>query len=511
MSRKTVPACCSRMLLLAAAGLSQAIAQSHPPPLGVYAHINVEVALKRKFGTKLPSPEKQHAYLQGLYASLLDHDDAVSGITLGVHWDRIEVSPPSCAHENNCLPPTETTDGYDWSWLDDVFIEAHTYKKSVQLILTPGVDSPTWLLNELLPSCNALFEPATGPPGQDCGQVNFSVFPESSHADGSIFPLPWSTTYENAWKQFLGNVQKQYGSKTEFASIAIAGPIGASTEMILPTTLNKSFQNPSEPADNAWSALIANSFPLSSTAYQHSDQVFIDWWEKAIANYEHTFSDITLILSPDSGDDLPEYGDNVLGDPGWLFDADCSEDTEYPMSCSAKTDVLSYFLARKTGNRKATDVGGMTAASQVTPGSTGIGVGGIKVLTSLKTESPRILGGAEFDYSVSETSTRQQEGCWKPNGKCPPLTTEEAAYYVLKVFFDETPFADYYGGTDGSTPIQWVDIDYIDILYAQTHPKPALPTTVPCAPSLQELLERASWDLFTIEGKKPPVPEPTCN
>jgi hypothetical protein len=511
MSQKDFPARFCWLLLLSVVSPSQAIAEPHPPPLGVYAHVDVTVALQRHFGKTNPKPAKEHEYLQGLYASLLDHDDAVSGITLGVHWDRIEISPPSCELREDCLPPTLNTDGYDWTWLDDAFLVANAAHKSVQLVLTPGVDSPSWLLNELLPSCNALFEPATGPPQQDCGQVNFSVFPESTHADGTIFPLPWSSTYEGAWRQFLANVHKRYGPNSALASIAIAGPIGASTEMILPTTLNKSYQNPNEPADDAWSALIENSFPHSTSAYQHSDQIFITWWEKTISGYEGIFSDLTLILSPDSGDDLPEYSDNVLGDPGWLFVEDCSEAKDYPMSCSAKTDVLAYFLASKTGNRKATQVGGMTAASAVTPGATGIGVGGIKVLTSLTTESPRILGGAEFDHSVSETSTRQEEGCWKPNGNCPPLTTEEAAYYVFKVFFDGTRYASYYGGADGSAPIQWVDLDYVDIQYAQDNPNPTLPTTVPCAPSLQELLNRASWNLFTIAGKKPPVAAPTCN
>jgi hypothetical protein len=107
----------------------------------------------------------------------------------------------------------------------------------------------------------------------------------------------------------------------------------------------------------------------------------------------------------------------------------------------------------------------------------------------------------------------QQQGCpqWpRDPPDCQALTVEEAAYNTLKVFFDGTKYAGYYGGTETKPEalMQWVELDYIDIRYAQTHPNPTLPTTVPCSPSLQELLNRASWDLFEMAGKTPPVPAP---
>jgi hypothetical protein len=135
-------------------------------------------------------------------------------------------------------------------------------------------------------------------------------------------------------------------------------------------------------------------------------------------------------------------------------------------------------------------------------------MGGIKLLTAGTADSAPILGGAEFDYAVSEANTIQREGCTTPG--CPPLTVEEAAYNVFNVFFDKTQFAGDYGGKSGKVPVpmQWVDLDYPDIVYAQKNPSPTLPTTVPCALSLQELIDEASWNLYMIAGQTPPVPAP---
>src|SRR5579859_7352998 len=74
-----VLACMSLASRVDAAGVRQ--------PLGVYAHINVNDAI----GTcpdKKPTAQL-HACLQGLYSNLLA-DPAISGITLGAHWDQTQ-------------------------------------------------------------------------------------------------------------------------------------------------------------------------------------------------------------------------------------------------------------------------------------------------------------------------------------------------------------------------------------------------------------------------------------
>ena len=52
-------------------------------------------------------------------------------------------------------------------------------------------------------------------------------------------------------------------------------------------------------------------------------------------------------------------------------------------------------------------------------------------------------------------------------------TPEEAAYNVMTVFFYGTPAAKFYGGTRGPAPMQYLELDYVDIQYAEMNPCPA--------------------------------------
>jgi hypothetical protein len=519
MSRTISAASVCMALLFAGASLSQADAQAiHQPPLGVYAHVNVDNAIKayRKY-RKSGGNEDEHTFLRHLYFGMLNNNPSVAGITFGIYWDRIQKSDPDCASLQNCKPGTDLN-GNDWIYLDDVFTEAKATGKQVQLILTPGVDSPSWLFDRLLPTCDTLFDTMDPSPAPNCGFVTFSKFPEMQHADGHRMPLPWSTIYQYWWQQFLIQVNAKYGDDKDFAAIAIAGPICASPEMILPTTLNGSRQSPGVKADHAWSTLIGNSFSLSSYEYQHSDQIFVAQWVTAIQTYEGIFKNVTLFLSPDSGDDFPEFNDKTIDNPSWLFTADCSKALAYPMSCDAKTQVLTYFLSTESGRQLATQVGGMTASSALTPedGDTGIGVGGVKVLTGLpQTSASRILGGAEFDWSVTTDvlATREGQGCTsteRMDKECKGISPELAAYNTLAVFFYGTEFEDDYGwpqDTAATGPMQWVDIDFEDIVWAQTNPATADNGT-PCNQSLQDLINGASWELFYMANQTPPGPPP---
>ena len=123
--------------------LSQAAGQAYRKPLGVYAHTDIEAAIQRKPCADATTTDDLHTCLRNLYSGLLE-DGAVSGITAGAHWDHIQMSDPLCIFANTCASATEG--GYDWSYLDDVFAEANAAHKAVQLIITPGVDSPPWLL-----------------------------------------------------------------------------------------------------------------------------------------------------------------------------------------------------------------------------------------------------------------------------------------------------------------------------------------------------------------------------
>ena len=464
-------------------------------PVGVYMHVDQGDAVGSYPG-KAPSLTALHAYLQNLYAGYLANG-AISGITFGAHWDKIQLASGTAASS------------FDWSYLDDVFTAASAAHKTVQLILTPGVDAPAWLMAQI-PSCDALFTKGSAP--ADCGSVTFTVFPEQQRADTNVIPLPWNTVYQQAWAGFLTSVNARYGSNPALVAVAIAGPICASDEMILPTTLNTTAAQATGLApDDMWAALIQHSFP-NNAAYQNSDQVFIDAWEQAIDSAESIFTGITLFLGPDSGNDLPTFGTTSVTPhaDNTLFALECSTAPKTNLlSCEAKTEILSYFVTVKGSNVKGTQVGGMTALSPVDNGS--IGVPGVKTLTSL-TPAPSIpfSGGAEFDYPATLSTTIQAEGCPLKSGDCMGLTPEEATYNVMTVFFDMTPAAAFYGGTVGTESIQYVDVPFFDFAYVQATPCPPVASPSLGYTSIQDLYARANRDLLEMAGQTTTLPAPTC-
>jgi uncharacterized protein (TIGR03437 family) len=461
----------------------------------VYVHVTTSDAIGSYPG-KPPSPAALHTYLQNFYAGLLA-DPTIAGIAFGAHWDQTQPSSGTAASS------------FDWSYLDDVFTAATAAHKTVQLIMTPGVDAPAWLMAQLT-SCDPLFTKSGAP--ANCGKVTFAGFPEQQRADTNVMPMPWNTVYQQAWTDFLTSLNSRYGSNPALVAVAITGPILASDEMILPTSVNTTAAQPSGLApDDMWAALIQNAFPTNAS-YQKSDQVFIDAWKQAIDAAESIFTGLTLFLGPDAGQDFPTFGltsvtphaDNTL------FALECSTAVKAQLvSCEAKTEILSYFVKVTGSNVKATQVGGMTASSPSTNGN--IGVPGVKVLTSL-TPAPAVpfVGGAEFDHPISLSTTMEETGCPSGNNDCVGLTIEEAAYNVLTVFFNSTPAAAFYGGTVGTAPIQYLDVPLPDLQYAQATACPATPSPFLGNTSLHDLFARASRDLFAMAGQTTALPASTC-
>jgi hypothetical protein len=265
-------------LFLAVATLSQADAQTPRQPSGVYAKIDIEAAETGCPGYQDGATDF-HPCLKKLFKELLK-DTAIQGLTVGERWDHIKLSSPDCIFEG-ILPVFCVPFGTDWGYLDDAFDEANAVGKTVQLIITPGVDTPLWVLAEI-PSCDQMFHSATsatvGGRNSNCGKVTFGGFQqERQRADGPVFPLPWNSVYIDRWYKFLWELNDRYytqykANNPAFVSIAIAGPSGASDEMILPTTAYKAFQDPSGmPADLAWMYLIRSSAPSKSQVFEKED------------------------------------------------------------------------------------------------------------------------------------------------------------------------------------------------------------------------------------------------
>ncbi len=561
-------------------------------PLGVYAHVDVATFIQADINTNpelkdaqtgqcyaLPSNYASivHGDLQKLYAGLLQEStstspptDPVSGIELGVPWCLVEICDPS-----------STKCSMDWSWVSDVFdviaSDPNLKNKTVQLNVNPGFDTPLWLLNDInqkMGSCDGYFN-GTYTPSANCGTVTFSNFPECSHVAGQVLPLPWNSMYTSSWQAFLVDLRGWLQTVTNeqaLVSISVAGPSGASPELILPTAGNKSYVRwnkkgvatlgcrkagggtdaDTTDADTMWTTLIhsaqipngPNSNPSMYSMFP--PQVFADYWNNAIDVYESVFSGITLVLTPDSGSDFPEIGSSLFPIPATtsiagvdnstanaLWTVDCStaslQSTDYTISCGAKVEILSHFITAQTyvanagNNARSTYVGGMTSSTCTKTGF--IDLPGVKVLTSWSSLSslPRqpFVGGAQFDHAVSGSSLdRSEEGC--AGTTCSP---DQAAYNALTDFFNATEGEIYFQGSlttpKGCTgpslntqpaPIQYVNISYNDIQYAKGEicPTPAQAAISGTCTTMLDLLNRTQEWLSKITGGGGTAPGPSC-
>ena len=488
------------------------VAQPSPRrPRGIYAVVNIEENIKKKQAAN-PSitAAELKTYFLNLYQDLLGNS-AVSGLALWVNWSALNPNPPGSANP------------YDWTYVDDAFTQASAQNarnpaqapKTIQLVPLPGFQTPQWLLTQI-PSCDGLFRSLVETPPRTCGKATFAGFVEGRGV--RELPLPWDPLYKSSWRTFLTMLADRYKSNPAFVSISVAGPTASSEEMILPDNANTPPQDQFEGLlPNAmWLKLLAFHFP-GRPAYQRSDQAFIDAWEAAIDMYGKIFSGVTLVATTGSG--LPNLAAVGFTIPSY-FGAACPRPN---MDCAAETTILSYFAKPTVGgtNAKAAQEDGMEA-SRVSLGRFNLGVDGIKLvsLSTARFRAPaaQILGGAQFNSSftnftltegctsrfpprpvdrpatcnIPSTCTTQMcipvacipQACLAPGvmladlasfsilRNVPPedlISPEQAEYNVLKVFFEGTAAASFFGGAQGATPLNYLQIYAVDFQYAETH------------------------------------------
>jgi hypothetical protein len=529
------------------------MAQTPRIPRGIYAVVDTEVLITQQQQANPSITTAQlDVYFNSLYQDLLSNP-AVSGLTLQVHWDWLNPNPPGAANS------------YAWNIVDDAFAQAAAWDaqnpaqtpKTIQIIATPGFNSPAWVL-AAIPSCDGLFDSPVQTPPSDCGTVIFKGYTENN--DGNVFPLPWNPYYKSAWQTFLTAFAARYGANPAFVSIAVAGPTAASAEIILPS--NDDSNNPQTQfsggpisPNNMWLALLAFQFP-GMAAYQGTDQAFIDAWDAAIDMYGQVFSGVTLVVTLD--DKMPDFGNNPPPIPA-LFSGDCSTPTT---TCATVTSILSYFVEPTVGgaNAKATQTSSFTASHA----NLSLGIKSVKHLSlrtaQLPPPSAQILGGIQFDqsfaaYPVNQGCTMpfppdqselpglpgctQQDANVKPHSAvlatCVPaacfaagfdpatlptgttfgqipqedlIPPEQALYNLLNIYFDGTPVASSFGGTTGSTPLNYLQIFAEDIVYATNHAQAPVPViekgqASPVPVTAQSMLELASQLLFQIAEPGP--------
>lgn len=543
MSRSVRPAVLATVLF---ASLPALLAQPVPRrPHGIYAVVNIEELIKKE-RTIRPSitPAELEAYFVGLYGRLLDNP-AVSGLAIWVNWDALNPNP------------ADSSNAYDWSWLDDPFRQVSGWNsrnptkppKTIQLVPLPGFQTPHWVLDQI-PSCDDLFRGSTAP--RTCGSITVDGFVEGRGV--RVLPLPWNPVYRRSWRTFLTALAGRFASNSAFVSISVAGPTASSEEMILPSNGNTPAQRQlGGLLPNAvWLRLLAFQFP-ERPAYQRSDQAFIDEWKAAIDMYAAVFDGVTLVVTTGAG--LPN-----LGGRGFTVPAAFSSDCPHPnMDCAAETTTLAYFEQPSVGraNAKAVQEDGMEAARV---GNFNLGVQGIKLVSrgtaGVTANGSRVMGGAQFNSSFSNFAL--VEGCpvkfpprpaERPSGcsippdctvqacipaSCIPqaclapgvgsadlagfktfrdvpgkylLSPEQAAYNVLRVFFDGTPAAAAFGATPGSTPLSYLQIYAVDFLYAEAHADAPAAVVQPDGATLsitaQNLLNLASAKLSAIGPPRP--------
>jgi hypothetical protein len=501
--------------------------KAQAPPRGIFVAVSVldEIAALQTANPSATQQEMDQGFDQ-FYLGLLQ-DSAVAGLALQVHWDTVNPKPPGAS------------DSYFWNYVDDAFAQAKLWNsrhpastpKTIQLIMMPGFQSPPWLVDIKIPSCNGLFHvPEPVEPPSDCGTVTFTGFSEKT--DSSTFPLPWNAVYKSAWQTFLMAVAARYGSNPLFVSIAVAGPTAASAEMIVPNNGNS---NPNQEPDNGvfspsemWTRLLQFHYP-AQPAYQGTDQAFIDAWEDAIDTYAEIFHGITLIVT--TGNGFPNFeGTNYTTPPALA--ADCEENPN--RDCAAEATILQYFMQPSTGgdNGKATQTSGMVASHEVAD-MNDMGVPGVKQMSTLTEHLPwpssQILGGSQFSASYSQGALK--EGCTEtfppnpndladlpkgcnasalskclsgPSNTCIPvacipeaclapgvtpasiakfgtygslqtndpaalISPEQALFNVLNFYFDGTAAAAAFSGMPGNSPapMNFMQIYSEDIQYAQ--------------------------------------------
>jgi hypothetical protein len=341
--------------------------------------------------------------------------------------------------------------------------------------------------------------------------------------------MPWEPTYKSAWQTFLTTLAKMSESLYDpfFVSVAVAGPTASSEEIMLPSNQNTdSMWLNAQPGgltpDKMWTALLNYFFgnPSDPTTYNkvylNTDQAFIDEWKNAIDMYGNIFTGLTLTVSTGSG--LPHLTGSyslppITGSSPTNFSTDCPTPN---MDCAAEASILSYFEIPGVGgpNAKATQTDGLKGFS---PGvflpsvTLDLGVMGAKLVsqsTEFTSPSAQILGGAQFAEPFSQFPV--QEGCtskfpndgYSGNGSTEPaadvpsacfapgsgpsayvgttatfndipvadrLSPEQAAFNVLKPFFDGTSVTSFFGYTEpnpGTVPLNYLQIYGPDIEYA---------------------------------------------
>jgi hypothetical protein len=220
--RSTVLAACLLMPATAGFVAGQPGPFSARGPKGIYSNFLLNAAVNKAQAAAYPllstlpaypnpqlTPDPTDTVLVKYFTTLLDNP-AISGLAPIIPWYLLNPNDPGS-------DPFHAANGaYTWNALDDVFIAVDQWNKAnprstpktIQLIISPGYNSPSWVFNNIdtsvcdwkkdctnAGSCDGLFLTTPAPVSSQCGYTTLFFQVESGSPTQEQFPLPWNSKY----------------------------------------------------------------------------------------------------------------------------------------------------------------------------------------------------------------------------------------------------------------------------------------------------------------------------
>jgi hypothetical protein len=150
------------------------------------------------------------------------------------------------------------------------------------------------------------------------------------------------------------------------------------------------------------------------------------------------------------------------------------------MDCAAETQILAYFADPRNGgnNAKAVQADGLRASGVQYKGDLGsLGIKWLAQATAGGSPLPgttnavsTLLGGLQVGDGAIITQNPDTVGCAQIGNNCTNILPEQAIYNVLTSYFDGTLVGTNYepGITSSNIPLNYLQIYYEDVLYANT-------------------------------------------